>query len=125
MKSGFMNGYYTLKVILLNVFLILTISLQARNEPKKMFTEDQTKTHLKVSSPIKSWPIQIHYSDDHVLLISLRDMTGKELYSKLAFEDGSETLRFSPDNKISSGVYFISIETENERFTQKVIVQSE
>lgn len=58
------------------------------------------------------------------VLVVLRDITGKEYYSKVEIVNtDSEIIAYSPDVTLPKGVYLVSASSENELYSQKIIIK--
>lgn len=62
--------------------------------------------------------------DDRIATIKLYDVTGRMVTTidKVSAKNGLNQMTFNTDN-IASGIYFVRCETENEEFTDKIIIQ--
>lgn len=67
--------------------------------------------------------IEFNLSSDAFISIVLKDIQGRDIADicKYKFEQGKQTITFSPGN-LSSGLYYLAIETGDSRLFKKVIV---
>ncbi|MCB9188415.1 MAG: T9SS type A sorting domain-containing protein [Flavobacteriales bacterium] len=57
-------------------------------------------------------------------LVVLRDISGKEYYSKVEIVNtDSEIIAYSPDVTLPKGVYLVTASSQNELYSQKIIIQ--
>jgi hypothetical protein len=59
------------------------------------------------------------------VLVVVRDVNGKEVYSKVVITEkgNGQVMALDPNNKLASGVYLITATSDNEIFNQKLVIQ--
>lgn len=63
------------------------------------------------------------FQNNNVLVV-VRDMAGKELYSKVALaQEGENLIVIDSENKLSPGTYVVVASSNNDYFSQKIIVR--
>ncbi|MFZ5551943.1 MAG: T9SS type A sorting domain-containing protein [Bacteroidota bacterium] len=63
------------------------------------------------------------FGDEEVLVV-LRDMSGKEYYSKVVvLTDNHQIVAFDPDQRIPAGTYLVIATSKDELYTQKLVVK--
>lgn len=63
------------------------------------------------------------FGDEEVLVV-LRDMTGKEFYSKMVIlADQHQIVAFDPEQRIPAGTYLVIASSKEELYTQKLVVK--
>ena len=75
-------------------------------------------------SDLEETKIRIHGARGQEILLVLRDVSGKEFYSKASIMDQDDQLiAFPYDQNIPPGVYLITATTLDEIYSQKIIIQ--
>jgi len=63
------------------------------------------------------------FGDEEVLVV-LRDITGREYYSKMIIlTDNNQIIAFDPDQQIPAGTYLVVASSKNELYTKKLVVK--
>lgn len=58
------------------------------------------------------------------VLVVIRDITGKEFYSKLVvITDNNQIMAFDPDQQTPAGIYLVVASSKNELYRQKLVVK--
>jgi hypothetical protein len=72
----------------------------------------------------KNINIQLNEFEGKEVLVVLRDLNGKEFYSKLMItESNNQIIGIPIDNTLAKGVYLITATSENKLYSKKVIVK--
>jgi hypothetical protein len=68
--------------------------------------------------------IELNGHDNTEVLVVIKDITGKEVYSKVAITiEGNNLIAIDAENKLSPGTYFVIASSNNDLFPQRIIVK--
>lgn len=114
------------------LLLILTISIQSfvfagqeQNSSSSNFGQEKAITSLKAypNPLVNKTQISFYTSHDQDIIFTIKNLLGKTVYlDELRTVKGENTLTFYKD-KLESGMYIYSIQTETEILSRRLVIR--
>ncbi|MDD4373500.1 MAG: T9SS type A sorting domain-containing protein [Bacteroidales bacterium] len=89
-------------------------------------SENQTKGSLRISpNPVQNeTTIRFSLTEKEMVSIKLYDLKGRVIatVSEREFSAGDNTIRWTPESTIPVGMYILNLQTENQNYTTKIVL---
>lgn len=85
---------------------------------------NKNKLRIYPNPSIGEFNIELSEFDASEVLVVIKDITGKEVYSKVAIsQEGKNLIAIDPEHKLAPGAYFVIASSNNDLFSQRIIVK--